>query len=77
MKSFLEWLYDRPKVDLRKDYDDVAQVTGGTLYRKGKTIQAWWTHDGRGEPFDQPTSETWIIPNEEQAIWDFNQMQED
>jgi hypothetical protein len=31
-----------PEVDIRKDYDEMAEVKGGTLYRKGGTIQVWW-----------------------------------
>ena len=76
MKTFQEWLHNKPKINLRKNHDDVAQVTDGFLYRKGKIVQAWWTHDGRGEPFDQPVPETWTLPDEEQAIFNFNQMQD-
>jgi rubrerythrin len=36
--------------DLRKDYDEKAEVLGGTLYRKGNIVQVWWS-DG--------TKETW------------------
>lgn len=75
--QFKEWLYDPPKVDIRQDYDEVAEVTGGVLYRKGKMIQAWWTHDGRGEPFEQSVAETWTAPDEEQAMVNFRRMQED
>jgi hypothetical protein len=71
-KQWLEsWLYRKPKVDLRQDFDEMAKVEGGTLYRKGSIIQAWWTHDGRGQPFDQPAPETWEMPDEQQAIASF------
>lgn len=32
--------------DLRKDYDEMAKVSGGTLYRKGGVIQVWWDDAG-------------------------------
>jgi hypothetical protein len=54
-----------PKVDLRKDYDEMAKVGGGTLYRKGNTIQVWW---------DEWGPETWSDVVDVKTA--FNEMQE-
>jgi len=54
-------------IDLRSDYDEVAYVSGGTLYRKGNTVQAWWDKWGK---------ETWTCLNDEQAIENFKAMKD-
>jgi hypothetical protein len=54
-----------PKVDLRKDYDEMAKVERGTLYRKGNTIQVWW---------DEWGPETWSDVVDVKTA--FNEMQE-
>lgn len=35
-----------PEIDIRKDYDEVAKVKGGRLYRKGGIVQVWWDEYG-------------------------------
>lgn len=56
-----------PDVDLRTDYDEMAKVKSGTLYRKGGTIQVWWA-PGWG-------TETWRS-DEENAKRNFVDMKE-
>lgn len=53
--------------DLRSDYEEVAHVEGGTLYRKGTITQVWWDKQGK---------ETWTSFNEEQSKENFNTMKE-
>jgi len=56
-----------PIIDLRSDYDEIAHVKDGILYRKGNIVQVWWDKWGK---------ETWIGPSEEQARENFNTMKE-
>jgi len=51
--------------DLRTDYDEMAKIKEGTLYRKGNKIQVWWDKWGK---------ETWTCPDEDQAKTNFNDM---
>jgi hypothetical protein len=71
--GFKNWLNKQSPVDLRSDFDEVAEAQAdeeerGTIYRKGNIVQVWWTHDVLGRPFDRPTPETWTLPDEDQAI---------
>ncbi|GAH61055.1 unnamed protein product, partial [marine sediment metagenome] len=50
-------------IDLRGDYDEIAHVREGILYRKGNIVQVWWDKWGK---------ETWTAPGEEQAKENFN-----
>lgn len=43
-----------PTVDLRVVFDASTPVAGGILYRRGGTVQVWWTGNG---------CETWILPD--------------
>lgn len=54
-------------IDLRGDYDEIAHVKGGILYRKGSIIQVWWDKWGK---------ETWRGPSEKEARENFNAMKE-
>ncbi|MBA7696186.1 hypothetical protein ES703_104829 [subsurface metagenome] len=54
-------------IDLRGDYDEIAHVKDGILYRKGNIVQVWWDKWGK---------ETWTGPSEEQARENFNAMKE-
>ncbi|MBA7499321.1 hypothetical protein ES704_02061 [subsurface metagenome] len=54
-------------VDIRGDYDEIAYVKDGILYRKGSIVQVWWDKWGK---------ETWTNPSEEQARENFNAMKE-
>lgn len=56
-----------PKSDLRKGYDEKASVIGGTLYRKGNTIQVWWDKQGK---------ETWTSQGYADARENFDDMKE-
>jgi len=54
-------------IDLRGDYDEIAHVKDGILYRKGNIVQVWWDKWGK---------ETWTGPSKEQARENFNAMKE-
>jgi len=58
----------RPKsqIDLRKDFDEKAEVLNGILYRKGNIVQVWWS-DG--------SKETWTS-DEANAKKNFQDMKE-
>ena len=66
LSSYLPQTKDR-NVDLRKDFDEVADVIGGELYRKGNTIQVWWEKWGK---------ETWTCPDAASARSNFESMKE-
>jgi hypothetical protein len=38
-------------IDLRLTRDEQHTMRTGVLYRKGGTIQVWWTEDVLGRPF--------------------------
>lgn len=69
----------KPKVDLRKNYDEVVKVNSktdkskGTLYRKGNVVQMWWDTDVLGRKQKQG-NETWTNPDEKQAKRNFKDM---
>ncbi|MBU0778173.1 hypothetical protein KKF82_07935 [Patescibacteria group bacterium] len=54
-------------IDIRGDYDEIAHVKDGILYRKGNIVQVWWDKWGK---------ETWTGPSEEEARENFNAMKE-
>jgi hypothetical protein len=67
--------------DLRHMFDESTPVMDGTLYRKGGTIQVWWTQDAIGRPFyGSQGRETWELPDSqwgiEEAKRNFNDMKE-
>lgn len=45
--------------DLRNNHDESAKVDGGTLYRKGAHLQAWWDENG---------NENWKLPESDWGI---------
>jgi hypothetical protein len=60
-------------IDLRADYDALAPVSYGVIYRKGNIVQAWWS-DPEGRQDD--ISETWVNPDVMQAIREFDSLVE-
>jgi hypothetical protein len=66
---------NEPRIpDLRQDYDEKAEVLDGTLYRKGTTIQVWWTHDVKGNRLTPSVRETWQTPDLTNAKRNFKDM---
>jgi hypothetical protein len=61
--------------DLRKGYDEKASVIDGTLYRKGRWVQVWWTKDNAGRPMNGISGrESWESPDLANAIENFKAM---
>lgn len=69
----------KPKVDLRKNYDEVVKINStsdkskGMLYRKGNVTQVWWETDALGRKMKNP-QETWTAPDAKQAKREFKDM---
>jgi hypothetical protein len=55
--------------DIRPNADETAAVKDGMLYRKGGTVQVWWSRDAAGRPFcGDEGRETWTLDNSEWGI---------
>jgi hypothetical protein len=52
----------RKIADIRPNADESCKVKDGTIYRKGATVQVWWTQDALGRPFEGDAGrETWTL----------------